>query len=208
MLVPILAGKSPPYLPVPPPDFESNSTWINQSERFAEYYLTLMVPWDTIKKIPLTAKNLHTTDAEVLSYKIFFNWATTTRSTETSFIDKCRLTSIENIATSLRVDKIRKKPVSIWRAQSAKRWDDGIGYSSLRTGEDFEELSPLTDSEIDRPPDEIQNIINYLQELAHSNNTRPKNLLALTFLEKQSKELSKLFSMEDEEINIERLGIL
>ena len=49
LLVPILAGKSPPYLPVPPPDFEINSTWINQSERFAEYYLTLMVPWDTIK---------------------------------------------------------------------------------------------------------------------------------------------------------------
>ena len=207
MLIPILAGKSPPYLSVPPPDFESNSTWINQSERFAEYYLTLMVPWDIVRKIPLTHETLYMDD-EVLSYKTFCNWASTTRSTEASFIDKCRLTSIENIATSLRVDKIRKKTVSIWRAQSAKRWDDGIGYSSLRTGEDVGELSPLTDSETDRPPDEIQSIINYLQELAHSNNTRPKNLLALTFLEKQSKELSKLFSMGNEEINIERLGIL
>jgi hypothetical protein len=207
LLIPILAGKSPPYLPVPPTDFESNSTWINQSERFAEYYLTLMVPWDIVRKIPLVNENLYIDD-EILSYKTFCNWASTTRSTEASFVDKCRLTSIENIATSLRVDKIRKKTVSIWRAQSAKRWDDGIGYSSLRTGEDVGELSPLTDCETDRPPDEIQSIINYLQELAHSNSTRPKNLLAITFLEKQSKELCKLFSMGNEEINTERLGIL
>jgi len=207
LLVPILAGTSPPYLPFPPPDFESNSTWINQSEKFAEYYLTLMVPWDIDRKIPLPIESIDS-EFDVLSYKTFCDWALMTLSTEASFIDKCRLTSIDNIATSLRVDKIRKKTVTIWRAQSAKRWEDGMGYSSLRTDGDVGELSPLNDSETDRPPDEIQSIINYLQELAHSNSARPKNLLALTFLEKQSKELCKLFSTENEATNVAISGIL
>jgi hypothetical protein len=167
----------------------------------------LVLTGDIDRKIPLPIESIDS-EFDVLSYKTFCDWALTTLSTEASFIDKCRLTSIDNIATSLRVDKIRKKTVTIWRAQSAKRWEDGMGYSSLRTDGDVGELSPLNDSETDRPPDEIQSIINYLQELAHSNSARPKKLLALTFLEKQSKELCKLFSTKNEATNVAISGIL
>jgi hypothetical protein len=107
LLVPILAGKSPPYLPVPPDDFENNRTWICKSKQFAEYYITLMIPWDIQTKVPGIANGC--TFSELLSYKTFCNWAHDLKNSSASFIEKCRLTSIEHIATSLRVDKVKKK---------------------------------------------------------------------------------------------------
>ena len=193
LLVPILAGRAPPYLGIPPPDFEYNTTWKKNSDRFAEYYLTLMVPWDVYDRVPELL--IDSSDCEPLSYECFCNWANRNRNPNSSFINRCRFTSIETIATSLRVDKIRKKTVTVWRAQSAKRWNDGIGGSSVRVPDDIGSLMVSNEDDVvDHPIDDTQDIINYLQDLAQTTTPKPKNLIASQFLESQSKELSNLFS--------------
>jgi DNA polymerase III delta prime subunit len=108
---PILAGASPPRLPVP--KSFSNDQWNRQGNDFAYYYLTLFVPWDIQRLVP----------SEVpFNYNGFKQWTSTFKNRESSFIDKCKYAAINNISSSMHIAAEKKTLLTKWRGRAATRW--------------------------------------------------------------------------------------
>ena len=89
--IPIMAGKHPPTLPLP-------SSWddlkyLQQGKECAEYYITLHVPWD----IDYLAPTRYSFD-----FKGFQEMCAHMKSTDSSFIERCKYACINIMAASSR----------------------------------------------------------------------------------------------------------
>jgi hypothetical protein len=113
LAVPILAGQQPPLL-LTTVDFTKRD-WLKRGRVCAEYYLTLMVPWDLRTLCP---------QVERLDYECFrdicFQW----RHPTASFIQRCRFAAINNMAQAVSSSAQKRKTLNIWRARSATKWND------------------------------------------------------------------------------------
>jgi hypothetical protein len=105
---PVLAGASPPTLPVPA-SFTSR-LFQSQSNDFAHYYLTLFVPWDLQRLAPMEVP---------FNYTGFKQWTSTFKTREASFVDKCKLAAINNISSGMHISAERKTLLSKWRGRTA-----------------------------------------------------------------------------------------
>jgi hypothetical protein len=104
--IPILAGYPPPSLPAR--NSIHNKVWIERSNKFAEYYIALMVPWSIESYLPPIQYN----------YEGLCHWQQRNNVSD-SVIHKYRNLSINVKATSLRVDAVKKKIMNIWRGRSS-----------------------------------------------------------------------------------------
>jgi len=126
--IPQLAGHGPPRHPG---SYRNDSQWLEKANKFAQYAITLYVPWKIDTGLP---------DC-LLSYDGLIQWmqvsaadgdthqSSNERSAAT-LIHTARMFWIQNLAHGVSVKSKVLRALSIWRARSAQRWGNANQHAA------------------------------------------------------------------------------
>jgi hypothetical protein len=172
-----LAGYPPPTLPVR--QHIKGKNWNDRANRFAEYYIALMVPWSIETKRPLVS----------LNYEGLCQWMQQNDQTTNCLISKCRNLSIDIKATCLRVDTIKKLIMNIWRGRCATKWKDVVNQTidGINYEDGIDYRCDLSDHELDV-------LIEFLRNLSGADDTSPNDQdMCKLYIQHQMMAMETLF---------------
>jgi hypothetical protein len=180
--VPILAGYPPPTLPAK--EHKHNHNWNVRANKFAEYYIALMVPWCIHTHVPLIPYN----------YQGLCNWMRTNDREEGSLIDKCRNLSINEKATCLRLDSSKKLMMNLRRGESATTWGEESNKSTT-DGIDDENKDTTTYDRISQT--DIDTIVALMRDVSNSDEQAIEFHEGERYIANQMKCLESLFPITE-----------
>jgi hypothetical protein len=172
--VPILAGKTPPQIP-------QIIGWerSQEAQQSAEYYMALEVPWDINTFVPVV---------DTFNYKGFQQWCSSAKSTEESFINRCRFGNINNMATKSANAALKRKLLNTYRARAATQWTDKDSIEqAIHDGAMNDNYNSYEDGQLDADCDPIR-FIQALHRYAQAKNT----LKGADYICQQAKDLDEL----------------
>ena len=176
--IPIMAGKHSSTLPLP--CHWDDPKYLQKGKECAEYYITLLVPWDT----DLLAPTKYSFD-----FNGFHKMCTDMKSTYASFIDKCKYTSINIMAASSRNSTFKRNLLNKYRFRAAKQWKEGNKGASNEGGSEIDER----DREIDAMYDEIMGDDLATEIISNAYKKDKSQEKAMAYISNQRNALSKLY---------------
>jgi hypothetical protein len=179
LAVPILAGKTPPQLPVPTSYI--NPAWLKRAHECAEYYITLFDPWDIDTLVPSTYP---------LTSDGFQQMSSEWKRTDNSFLNKCKFASINNMARSITSSYEKRKLLNQWRARSQTQWNDKDSIQEAINEGALDIDGPSNDSVMDGDYN-IEAIMHALT--VFSQRITPDKQKALNYIKNQKEALDKVF---------------
>eukprot|EP00117_Sycon_ciliatum_P019934 scpid84999/ scgid17911/ len=113
VLVPILAGRSPPR---DVGSKQDSDKWRNRAEEYGKYYVTLLVPWSVESPFLPSYTPI---------FKGLCEWARMASSSSPvgmTWMGRCRYDVLAHLATWITVNKTDKELGMIYRSRNADRW--------------------------------------------------------------------------------------
>ena len=156
--VPILTGKKPPQI-------SQELIWESskQAQDCAEYYITLLVPWDIDTFVPMINR---------FDYEGFRQWCVRMRSPEECSINRCKFAHVNNMATKTTNAALKRKLFNTYRSRAATQWSDkDMMQAAVDEGALNSHNERYNDDDMDKDCDPLR-FIQALHRYAQAQNTQ------------------------------------
>jgi hypothetical protein len=186
LCVPHLAGYPPPTLPAK--ITHHNKNWNDRANKYAEYYIALMVPWCIDHHVPLIEYN----------YEGLCKWIQN-NTLQGTFIQRSRNMSINIKSTCLRIDQSKKKLMSVYRNEETTHWNTNGSLRPTLDVTDYEDgLDYSGEDGIKEQPD-IEIIIQVLRDKSNADEFGIPSNEAEKYITDQMNIMKSLFPLNHQQ---------